>query len=360
MSIEQELARVNGRRQKPQIGIGSSLVVLLSGPPGAGKDFIPQLVLEHFQGESHSHVEAVRRANYEAFGIESHGLSLEYMQEHKNEPMEILGGRTWRDTVIQTSEVYHMAYGRGFWAIATISKIQAAEDAVLQAASNPCLFFVTDMNSPEQVEEYEKAFPNSAILVRLHRRDHSFGKYPGFEKAYGANTGKDSRNWLFSDKIPSIDFVNGGTPEQLCSDFVKMLSKRVGISHLARTYYQSPRFGREYHTSQDDVYTEPFPTPHEIYWPITSYQQGKTVAERFNELPFDTKVKFLLTQTPVISELTMTEEFNKELQSYLYELGSSVGKSAMTGVLAGALIHATLKMKGAKDFIWKEGKMEKT
>lgn len=219
-------------------------IILLNAPPGSGKDFLCEMLLENYNGHKMSITETGYNAAFVAFGLWEMGLDqAHFMQrEIKDKPDRLFGKkedgsfRTFREAVIGVCESQRAAFGDGFWAETLARKLRSMRlkmDSAKRKAG-PGFLIVPDLgNTPSEVSVLARMMPNQCILVRIHRPHHSFGKHVGYEEAYGQDTGTDSRNWLFSnspheeggDVIPSYDFVNATEdPNQYFEDFVTFLA----------------------------------------------------------------------------------------------------------------------------------------
>jgi len=215
--------------QEKLIHPNANPVILLNGPPRSGKNTVFQVLDGEFYVIELALAESVAAATHAMFGLAEMEIEIEHMEADKDTPKQILGGISWRQAKINTGEIMKAVYGQGFWAQTVCRKIRELDLQLKRSYKNNFLICVTDVGFPHEIEAFEKEIGKRSVLLRLHRTNLDFGKNPDYEQAYGRGTGKDSRNWVFSDVIPSFDLSNDGTLEDFRHDIVQTLKP---VMHL--------------------------------------------------------------------------------------------------------------------------------
>lgn len=268
----------------------SNIIVLLNGPPKVGKNFIGEGLLDHL-GISTTHLALMDSAKYAtlaAYGLMERGIDIETMEGIKDQPSEWLNGLTWRQALSDVAETFKILYGRDFWAKQMIGKIQTLELELAKAnrsskngsGDRKTIIFITDPSFPEDIATFERYLPGRILLMRVHRGDRNFGKSSGYEQAYGVGTGKDVRNWLFSDKLPSVDLTNDGNEKQLKNDFLTHLLPFVDLNTFSTERNNKILLlikGSKKFQIEQTKKVEPFKKPYLIFWPeLKTKQNGPT------------------------------------------------------------------------------------
>jgi hypothetical protein len=209
-------------------------IIILNGPPKSGKDYLALLLGENFRVFSLAMAEPASIANYHAFCLSDNDeIDYDSLEADKHKKHKELMGKTWRETKIRTAETFNAMYGWNFWAKVSVNRVDALHKLASKQLPNS-IKIITDLCFPEQIEVFEKEWEKRAILVRVHRQGATFGKNPGNEQDYGEGTGLDSRNWVFSSKIPQFDFYNySDDPEQTTKNLIRLICDEMNYMNFA-------------------------------------------------------------------------------------------------------------------------------
>jgi hypothetical protein len=274
---------------QPMLDPAANPVLLLNGPPKVGKNFLPEVLLPNLnlRTTNMAITEDGKMATLHAFGLATRGYTFEDMEKIKDEPTPLLDGMTWRFAISNTVETFKVLYGRDFWAKAMVRKVKWLDRELLRTHGNKrVLICITDPSFPEDVETFERLMPKRTLLARVHRAGRSFNKLPAYQKAYGMGTGPDTRNWLFSRKLPSIDFINNGNEAEAQHDFIQHLRQYVDPRTLAidrnDRLLSTMLIVRQFRIDQaHDL--DPFPEPYQVYWPDIMKHTGPIIGGTENK-----------------------------------------------------------------------------
>lgn len=196
-------------------------VVLISGPPGSGKDTLAGFGelhgnLLHMTGEMQYGSRKVQVIEFkevlfklvrEHYGVECDQWNDMYRRESKELPNACLGGISPRAAMIHVSQtIIKPKHGKDYFAKCL------SHEAMDQVKANPHLsfvFVVPDCGFQEEVETLKAAFGAvNVLLVRLHRDGCTFAN--------------DSRSYVYDSACPSIDVRNKEGELALCRETVAM------------------------------------------------------------------------------------------------------------------------------------------
>lgn len=146
-------------------------ILLLSGPPGAGKDAVGaevELMLDK-RGlivERLKFAAVLREAAAGALGLSA--LTVQALERDKDTPAPALLGRTWREVLIQLSEdFFKPLFGQRYFGEAMLTALCGAEAAGVTHA------VITDSGFPEEAEPL--LVPGWHVHhVRLSRPGHTY------------------------------------------------------------------------------------------------------------------------------------------------------------------------------------------
>lgn len=187
-------------------------IVLLNGPPRAGKDTIAQQMVT-LQGER---VRIVKFANelkkmaHAAFGLV--GLAPDAYEGHlKDTPIQVFHGKTPRQTYIALSELFVKPFlGQGFFGAALRRTMR--EMVFSQNLHAGHVFAVSDSGFAGEAQELISwvGAPN-VLLVRIHRPGTSFEG--------------DSRSYIELPDVRTIDVQNDtfSAPREIARHILKIL-----------------------------------------------------------------------------------------------------------------------------------------
>ena len=166
-------------------------IILLQGPPGAGKDTIANTIHQLIDKKSET-VKFAAPLKTIALHLFCNGdsrlfHSIDGDQKKKNEPSELFFGKSCRQAQIDISEIYlKKAYSERIFGQILAATIEKKSEEGTE------VFFVSDSGfKPEALELAERFGPQNVMLIRLHREGHT---YDG-----------DSRNYVFFDEDEGIE-----------------------------------------------------------------------------------------------------------------------------------------------------------
>lgn len=144
-------------------------VVLLNGPPRAGKDFAAAAIIREFHGAGLvKFAGPLKRATHEAFGLTDRADA--HYENCKDEPHPDFGDLTPRAAYIAMSEQgIKSAFGHGHFGRAAVNRMRNLYSRGLQLA------VVSDSGFVGEALEVVKAFgPENVLLIQLFRDGYSF------------------------------------------------------------------------------------------------------------------------------------------------------------------------------------------
>jgi hypothetical protein len=198
-------------------------VVIFNGPPRSGKDTI----CDHLYKQFPQHIIRTRFA--ESLKLGCHALlglqntTAEEFNDVKDEPQELLGGRTWRQVYIHIAErglkdfFDKELFGR---VMLNSLRHKLAEKAFIQHGSygsdpDRQVVVISDCGFVEEIQPLIRYFtPDRLVLIRIHRR--------------GFDYGLDSRGYIVDPKIEhQFDVVN---PEGQVERFFHSVMQRLEMA----------------------------------------------------------------------------------------------------------------------------------
>ena len=173
-------------------------IILFNGPPSCGKDTAARAVYQDLGNRCvferfSMPIKRAFAATYSA-AINQYG-EVHYWENVKDEPSDLLGGKTYRQWQIDFSEKF-MKPMYGEYVFPTLAGIRIAqyfqEDTVV----------IPDCGFQVEVEKFAELMPGQCYLIRIHREGFDFSK--------------DSRQYVVSNgKFFQCDVHNVGTAEDL-------------------------------------------------------------------------------------------------------------------------------------------------
>lgn len=161
-------------------------IILVNGPPRAGKDCIGSILRYHFHAKVDKFARRLKEMSFELYGL--HNLKHDAFEDVKDEPQELLHGKTWREVWIALSETYFKPlhgidiFGRLLW-----QDIRGEHGIVV----------ITDSGFEPEAEVLVEAIgPNNIRLIRVHRD--------------GCDFSSDSRSHIDLFGVQAVDINNNG------------------------------------------------------------------------------------------------------------------------------------------------------
>lgn len=184
-------------------------VVLLNGPPGAGKDTLGNALKVNFDARLLKFSEPLKYAVLAMMNIRD--MHPEDMEDIKDEPLEALLGFSYRELQIWLSEsCMKKKFGKDVFGKLLARRVQSSTSAPFTA--------ITDSGFESEAETLiDELGYKQVYLIRVHRTEHDFSN--------------DSRGYLECPRLPReqvVDFHN---------DFPLALSKRM-ICHIIANQLQ--------------------------------------------------------------------------------------------------------------------------
>lgn len=165
---------------------GTRKIILFNGPPGCGKDTAAEIVMKGILPYGYSHIPyfdrfsmPIKRAFAATVGgyIDSRGTVFRY-ENRKDEPLDLLGGKTYRQWQIAFAEDFmRPKFGQDIFANLFLER---------EAARVGFVTVVPDSGFQVEFDRLREAIPNENILlVRIHREGFDFSN--------------DSREYILDD-----------------------------------------------------------------------------------------------------------------------------------------------------------------
>jgi hypothetical protein len=187
-------------------------IIGFNGPPRSGKDTIASALSALLDSEGINSLPVHKLAlaatmRDGAAAILGMNLSDRQYSEIKDKPLEVLGGKSFRDFMIAMSEVFVKGiYGKDFWSRLMFSRNKSWWNG------KPSILIVTDIGFSEEVKFFCE---NSRLYlnVRVDRR--------------GCDFSKDSRGYCAAGPYGGKDFVlsNDGTVEEAAQEVARIMYK---------------------------------------------------------------------------------------------------------------------------------------
>lgn len=172
-------------------------IILLNGPPGAGKDTAAEFICEQFCFNS-NHIkfsQYLKSAVHALFGFKN--VNHDHFEARKNDPVDELGGKTPRQEYIAMAEDFvKQRYSETFFAenVARVIMLDQEHESEEQ------IYVISDLGFQKELDYFLSLFDEEDLIVfRLHREGKDFSK--------------DSREYVKYDK--AIDIQNNGSYEDL-------------------------------------------------------------------------------------------------------------------------------------------------
>lgn len=166
-------------------------IILLNGPPGCGKDFAGQILMDLLpKSVVMKFATEVKHMTHRAYGLGD--IEADHFEDHKDVGIASFRGRSPRDAYIQMSEGF-MKPLHGEWIFGHILKNQ-----ILWRSDQFSTAIITDSGFAKEAEVLIREFgADNVQLIRIHREGHDFSS--------------DSRSYLDLG-VQCHDVMNCGTP----------------------------------------------------------------------------------------------------------------------------------------------------
>lgn len=182
-------------------------IILFNGPPSSGKDTAARHAYDHFNRTA-TFREAyfdrlsmpIKLAFAACYGgeVDTFGNNAAW-EPVKNDPQEVLNGKSYRQWQIDFSE----SFMKPLYGIDVFAKLFCRRNRRL--AETNAIILVPDCGFDIELEGLRRGFPNARILlIRIYRKDYDFSS--------------DSRDYISvatatTNSVGCIDMTNGGTAE---------------------------------------------------------------------------------------------------------------------------------------------------
>jgi len=168
-------------------------VILISGPPRSGKDTFAKYNFKRRQNTVFERFSAPLKTSFAAISNKSYNefFEVDYYENHKEEPISWLNNVSFRQYQINLSEKHFKPlYGEEVFGNLFVKR--------LERVPNDSVILVPDSGFDVEINVLKKALPiEDLLLVRTHREGYDFKG--------------DSRSYIYSQDIFSIDLSNNGT-----------------------------------------------------------------------------------------------------------------------------------------------------
>jgi hypothetical protein len=171
-------------------------VVFLNGPPGSGKDYAAETLVEHAELLVSSYKFSAPIKDMLGTLLEVSNGVIEKTKHLKND----LYGVTTRQMLIDLSEKYMKpCYGKDiFGRICATRMAEEIQNNDTYKEEQPDIFVISDSGFDYEAKSVLQLFGNeNALLIRLHRDGHSFKG--------------DSRSYIELDDVRTVDINNDGS-----------------------------------------------------------------------------------------------------------------------------------------------------
>jgi DNA polymerase III delta prime subunit len=168
-------------------------VVLLSGPPGCGKDTSASFLVNAFVGAVHREFKGcLHTLTCAHYKVDDPTWKRLCLRENKEVPQPELGGISPRAAMIHMSEVViKPTHGNDYFAVCTADSLVSGK-----------LNVVSDCGFQEEIGVMvDRLGAANVLVIRIHRAGHTFAG--------------DSRAYVYTDKCAAVDLPNDATTDEL-------------------------------------------------------------------------------------------------------------------------------------------------
>jgi hypothetical protein len=187
-------------------------IIGLNGPPRCGKDTIGVRLKERLDGLTNLpvHQQALAATMRDgAYAILGMSGGQKHYDSIKDQPLEMLGGKTFRRFMIDMSETFvKTQYGQDFWGRLMLNRNRVWWNVI------PSIIIVTDIGFKAEVE-YLCGKSTSYLGIQVDR--------------VGTDFYNDSRGYCWSQNYGGIDLAlsNNGTVDEAVDEILQLISGRL-------------------------------------------------------------------------------------------------------------------------------------
>lgn len=187
-------------------------IVILNGLPSCGKDTLGNYMQSCSTFFRKEFKEPLIKATMGLYDLEWEAVNRISTRENKELPQPELGGISWRDALIHTSEeVVKPMFGKDIFGRRMVKRLKEDYDRIFGG----CDFIFSDGGFVEEIQALVDEFgADSLMVLRIH--------------GYGDTSVKDSRKFLQEEDFPEVaffDYNNTGTLTDFLEDCKKEILK---------------------------------------------------------------------------------------------------------------------------------------
>lgn len=152
----------------------SPRIILVNGPPRAGKDTAQEAVADSIRCKF---AQIVKEGTHAAFGLNPQVYPMDYFEDVKDQPQEVFFGRTPREAYISYSEDFMKPFtgDKQVFGKLLAKRIEDIFNVWLDNDLTNLPFIVTDSGFREEAEAIVEAFGAENVkLIRVHRDGCTF------------------------------------------------------------------------------------------------------------------------------------------------------------------------------------------
>lgn len=163
--------------------MNTKTVLVLNGPPRAGKDTAAKIIEEVFGAEHLKFSVALKDETHRQFGLV--GAAHDAFEAVKDDPRPEFGGKSPREAYIETGTAMRIAEGADVFG-------RLLTETIRKHPAN--IFVVSDLASGAELAPLLREPSFDVTLVRIHRDGHDFRN--------------DCRGYVYTGNVRSIDVFN--------------------------------------------------------------------------------------------------------------------------------------------------------
>jgi len=183
-------------------------IFILNGPPETGKDELARCVIHNDKYDfiKASFAQPLKEANRVLYGLTHEQVfELELDRSLKEKPLEMLGGKSWRQVNIDLSEKYlKLEHGKSFFGLSLLNRING-----VNLMDGKCVI-VSDGGFDDEIEVLIKEYGvNNVNLIHVVRKGKSFSESKD-SRQYIDHKKHGLKEWKLENKGSLSQFLETG------------------------------------------------------------------------------------------------------------------------------------------------------